>query len=81
MAAQARREVPVQLHDRQLAQAFDQGLRHGAQARPDFDHRLAGPWIYGAHDRIDDALVGQEVLAESFAGDVLQVAAPLGARE
>ncbi len=71
MGAQPRGKVPVQLDHGQVAQTLDQRLRQGRQARTDLHHRLTSPGINRLHDRVDDAAIGQEVLAEALAGDVL----------
>jgi hypothetical protein len=76
MLAQARRQVAIELHHREPPEAFHQRLGEGRQARTDFHHGLAGPRADLAHDRGDDALVGQEVLAEALARDVPQARVP-----
>ena len=68
MLAQALGQIAVELNDRELAQSFDQRLRHGGQAGADLDHGVAGLRVDGAHDGVNDAAVGQKVLAEAFAG-------------
>ena len=68
--AQAGREVAIEFDHRQLSEPLHQRLRQRGQARPDFHHRLARPRIDQPHDRVDDGLIDQEVLAEAFAGDV-----------
>jgi len=42
----------------QVPQTLHQRLRHGRQARTDFDHRLTGLWRDGFDDAIDDGAVG-----------------------
>jgi hypothetical protein len=69
--AQARGQVAVQLDDREAAQALHQRLREGGEAGADLHHGLARLRRDLAHDGVDDAGVGQEVLAEALAGDVL----------
>ena len=69
--AQAHRQVAVELDHREVPQALDQGLREGRQTGADLDHGLTGHRGDGVHDGIDDAAVGQKVLAEAFAGNVL----------
>ena len=56
-----------------LAEALDQRLRQRGQAGADFDHALAAGRGDGMHDRIDDAAIGQKVLAEAFARLVLHM--------
>ena len=65
-AAQAGREVAVELDDDQGARAFEEGPRDRAQARSDLDDRLAGLRRHRPHDRIDDRRVGEKVLAETL---------------
>ncbi len=73
--AQPRGQVAVQLDHREPAQAFDQRLGQRRQPRADLHHGLPGLGRDGAHNRIDDALVAQEVLAEALARDVLHCGA------
>ena len=69
--AQAQRQVAVQLNDRQAPQALDQRLRERGQAGADFHHRLARLRCNGLHDGIDDGAIGQKMLAETLARQVL----------
>ena len=67
---QPRGQVAVELDHGQRAAAFEQGLRHGAQAGADLDQRLPRPGRDGAHDLVDHHRIDQEMLAEALAGDM-----------
>src|SRR5574343_42074 len=67
---QAGDQVTVAFDDVQVIDPLQQGLGDGAEAWADFDYRITTLWIDGRNDGTDDALVDQEVLAKSFAGDV-----------
>jgi hypothetical protein len=75
VGAQPGRQVAVELDHRQVPQTLDQGLSQCGQAGPDFHHGLPRPGINGADDGIDDAAVGQEMLAEALARNVFHQAA------
>ena len=68
---QAARQIAVELDHGQVPQALDQRLRERGQAGTDLDHHLPGGGCNFAHDGVDDGAVGQEVLAEALAGNVL----------
>jgi hypothetical protein len=60
-----------------VAQALYQRLCHGGQARANFHDGLAGLGVYGGNDGLNDAAVGQKVLAKTFTCDVFTVFAVL----
>ena len=68
--AQALRQVTVEFYHRQPLAALQQRQRQRAQPGADFYQRLARPGVDRAHDLIDDADVGQEVLTEALARQV-----------
>ena len=72
MSAQPLRQIAVQLDYGQPAEPFNQRLRQRREPRPDLDHRVARLRRDRIDDRIDDAAVGQKVLAEALARDVLR---------
>ena len=72
--AQAQGQITVEFDHRQAAQALDQRLGERGQAGADLDHGLARLGRDGVHDGVDDAVVGQEVLAKAFAGNVFHAA-------
>lgn len=71
MQAQACCQVAIEFDHGQLTQTFDQGLRQSRQTGANFNHRLARFGVNGINDVVDDGFVSQEVLTESFPGDVL----------
>ena len=70
MAAQMGGQVAVEFDHGQPAEALHQRLGQRGQTGPDLHHRLAGHRGDGGHNGVDDAVVGQEVLAETLAGDM-----------
>ena len=70
MLAQAAGQIAVEFDHTQAAQALHQRLRQRGQAGPDLHHRVSRAGGDCLHDRLDDALVAQEVLAETLARDV-----------
>ena len=50
---------------------FDQGLGDGGQAGSDLHHGVTGLWCDGGDDGLDDGGVGQEMLTEALARNVL----------
>ena len=71
MATQARRQIAVEFHHGQPPQTLDQGLGQRGQTGADFDHGVARAGCDLSHDGVDDAAVGEEVLSEALARDVL----------
>ena len=71
MLTQPARQVAVEFDHGQGPQALDQWLRERGQAGANLDHHLSGGGCDLAHDGVDDGAVGQEVLAEALAGNVL----------
>ena len=72
MAAQPGGEVAVQPDDGQALAALDHRIGHRAHAGADLDQGISSGRVDGAHDRVENAGVGQEMLAEALAGNVLQ---------
>src|SRR6185295_19722494 len=65
-AAQARREVAVDLDDGQRAGALEQRRRERAAPGTDLDERIARTRIDLEDDPLDDRRVDEEVLAEAL---------------
>src|SRR5690606_20535694 len=63
-------QVAVDFHDMQVIQPFQQRFGQCAEAGADFDDRVAALRADGFDDAGDDAVVDQEVLAESLARNV-----------
>ncbi len=70
LLAQARRQIAIDFDGRDVSRALDQPAGDRGQARTDLDHVLPGPRIDGVDDARRVVRVGEEVLAESLAGDV-----------
>ncbi len=70
LLVQAGDQVAVDFDDVQMIEARQQRLGNCPEAGADFDDRVAALRIDGGDDGIDDAAVNQEILPESFAGDV-----------
>jgi hypothetical protein len=49
-----------------MAQTFHQGLGQGSKARTDFNHALTRNRINGSDNGINDGVIGQKMLTESF---------------
>jgi hypothetical protein len=56
--SKAKRQVTIELNDRQVTQAFNQGLRERGKTRPNFNHGLTGLRMNGIDNAINDAAVG-----------------------
>ncbi|CFE03908.1 Uncharacterised protein [Bordetella pertussis] len=67
LPAQARGQIAVDLDRGQVIDAIEQGAGQRRQARTDLDHAVVARGPDGPHDRLDHALVGQEMLAEALA--------------
>jgi hypothetical protein len=63
-----RGQVPIELDGIEAAAAGQQGFREGAEARADFDQVVVRRGLNGVCDARHDGAIGQEVLAEAFAG-------------
>ena len=59
--------IAIELDHAEGLDTFEQRQRHRAQARADFDQRIALARIDGVNDGFDDVDVGQEMLAEALA--------------
>ena len=73
VAAQALRQVTVELDHRQAPEALHQRLGQCRQAGADFNHGLTGLRVDGIDNGLDDAAIGQKMLAETLARNVLAV--------
>jgi hypothetical protein len=54
----------------QQPEPLDQGLRERCQAWTDLNHGVAGSWINGTNNAVNNARVGQKMLTKSFASNV-----------
>ena len=77
MRAQAHRQIAVEFDHGEAAQALHQRLRERGQTGADLHHGVAGLRRDGVDDGVDDGAIGQEVLTEALAGDVLHAQAAL----
>ena len=75
MAAQALGQIPVQFDDRQMPQALDEWLRECCQAGTNLHHALPGLGSNRVNNGFDDGAIGQKMLTESLAGNVLHASA------
>ena len=64
--AQRCNQVAVEFYDGQATVFFQQREGDGALARTDFHQHIARFRVDRMHDMLDDAAVGQEVLAKVF---------------
>src|SRR5690606_19418245 len=70
--AQAQGQVAVKLDHGEPADALDQRLGQGHQARADLDHGIAGFGVDRIDNGIDNAAIGQKILTEAFTGNMFQ---------
>ncbi|MNT72975.1 hypothetical protein D3C72_2116260 [compost metagenome] len=72
-AAQALDQIAIQLNHLHLRDPFEQRVGQRAQAGADLDQHVVGLRADGIDDAVDDGVVDQEVLPESFAGHMALV--------
>jgi hypothetical protein len=65
-ASRANSQIAINLNHGEMAQTFHQGLGQGSKARTDFNHALTRNRINGSDNGINDGVIGQKMLTESF---------------
>lgn len=66
-------QIPVQFDHVHLRQMQEQAFRHGSHSGTDFQHVIRWLRSYCRNDIIQNGLVFQKILSESFAGNMFHI--------